>query len=1039
LSLPTAIKVFPPFRLDAVNQCLWRENTRIPLAPKAFAVLGHLVEQAGRLVTPEELLAAVWPDTYVQPEILRKYILEVRRALEDPPRKPQFIETLSRRGYRFIAAVRAENAASTSMAERPDASPKLVGREVAMAELELYRGRALQGHRQVVFVTGEAGIGKTSLVDAFHDRCGQGARFQTASRVAPGAAPSVARGQCVEGFGGKEAYYPVLEALGLFMRGPDGDHVVRTVAAQAPTWLIQFPFLVKPEQRDALLQEILGATRERMVREFCEAIEALTATHPLILILEDLQWVDDSTLDLISALARRRGPARFLLLATYRPVEVILSRSPLKMLKQDLLIHRLCHEVSLERLTGLEVEQYLAAEFPQSSLAPVLSGLIHRHSDGNPLFMVALLERLQQQGLIVQEAGRWTLAVSPEQLDPGVPETLQQMLEVQLQHLSVNDQRFLRAASVAGQRFSAWAAGAVVDAEAGQVEEICEHLAGRQQFIRRAGIQELADGSASAQYEFKHALYREVLFRQLPPLQRRQFHLRLAERLEALSTPADPALASELASHFEAGSDYARAVRYLILTAGNATRRYAHSDAVQLLHHALALLSHLAADTGRELEIEILERISDVLYAQGEMEQSAEIDYRVAELAAQGGFKAPQVYALTRLARALAFLAPDRSIVVCERAVEVSRTHDDPLLAARAEMLMACWHIVINGWSEADSAICSDARARIGRLSDELPAYYEILYAHVQCIQGDYEGAFETASAGIPKSVENDNLVVYFSAHSSLAHALLHLGRWGELLQVAGRAMEVAQKNGNAPWLGIFRATLAWLRFHARDYEGARRAAADLLRTHIEEPPGQVRTMAMITAAYASHAMGDVDQALEYLQSVCERPSHPRFFLDWYWRSIAQYGLVRVWLAKRDPAKASEQAQILIQAVSAAADPAARAFSLETQARVAMAQQDGPQALDFMQAAFAAIGSRPVPHVSLKLHATAGALYRLCGRPQEAEQHRACAAEIIQHLAHSFPEGEPLRESLLAAPIVRPSAEPKIDKTAAPSRPGSRG
>ena len=143
------------------------------------------------------------------------------------------------------------------------------------------------------------------------------------------------------------------------------------MAAQAPTWLIQFPFLVKPEQRDALLQEILGATRERMVREFCEAIEALTATQPLILILEDLQWVDDSTLDLISALARRRGPAQFLLLATYRLVDVILSRSPLKMLKQDLLIHHLCHEVGLDRLTGLEIEQYLAAEFPQRALSRI--------------------------------------------------------------------------------------------------------------------------------------------------------------------------------------------------------------------------------------------------------------------------------------------------------------------------------------------------------------------------------------------------------------------------------------------------------------------------------------------------------------------------------------------------------------------------------------------------------------------------------------------------------------------------------------------
>jgi ATP/maltotriose-dependent transcriptional regulator MalT len=251
--------------------------------------------------------------------------------------------------------------------------------------------------------------------------------------------------------------------------------------------------------------------------------------------------------------------------------------------------------------------------------------------------------------------------------------------------------------------------------------------------------------------------------------------------------------------------------------------------------------------------------------------------------------------------------------------------------------------------------------------------------------------------------------------------------------------VEVAEKNGNAPWIGIFRATLAWLRFHARDYEGARRAAADLLGTHTEEPAGQVRTMAMITAAYAGHALGDFGQALEYLQSVCARPIHPRFFLDWYWRSIAQYGLVRVWLAKGEPAKAAEQAQLLQQAVSSAADPAARAFSLETQARVAMAQQKWPQALDFMHAAFAAIGSRPVPHVSLKLHATARALHNLCGGPQEAEHHRARAADIVQQLARSLPEGEPLRESLLAAPIMRPSAERKIDKTAAPGRLDRRG
>jgi DNA-binding winged helix-turn-helix (wHTH) protein len=98
---------FPPFRLDPANQCLYRGDTRIALMPKPFAVLQHLVEHAGRLVTQEELLTAIWPETYVQPEVLRRYILEIRRALGDQPEAPRFIETVPKRGYRFLAAVTA--------------------------------------------------------------------------------------------------------------------------------------------------------------------------------------------------------------------------------------------------------------------------------------------------------------------------------------------------------------------------------------------------------------------------------------------------------------------------------------------------------------------------------------------------------------------------------------------------------------------------------------------------------------------------------------------------------------------------------------------------------------------------------------------------------------------------------------------------------------------------------------------------------------------------------------------------------------------
>src|SRR5258707_10528435 len=116
-----------------------------------------------------------------------------------------------------------------------------------------------------------------------------------------------------------------------------------------------------PEQRDWLQKEILGSTPGRMVREICHAFEVMAAQNPLVLILEALHWVDASTLDLISALARRRGPAKLVVVGTYRPADVIISQSPLKALKQDLLVHHLCHEITVERLRWWTSKSCLSA------------------------------------------------------------------------------------------------------------------------------------------------------------------------------------------------------------------------------------------------------------------------------------------------------------------------------------------------------------------------------------------------------------------------------------------------------------------------------------------------------------------------------------------------------------------------------------------------------------------------------------------------------------------------------------------------------
>src|SRR5215510_2008749 len=121
---------FGPFRLDTVSHRLWRGDARVSVTPKAFDLLRYLIEHRERVVSQNEILDALWPRTHVNPEVVKKHILEIRKALGDRSRPPVFIETFPKRGYQFVAAVRE----APVSASRPDlATPgTMVGRDAAM-------------------------------------------------------------------------------------------------------------------------------------------------------------------------------------------------------------------------------------------------------------------------------------------------------------------------------------------------------------------------------------------------------------------------------------------------------------------------------------------------------------------------------------------------------------------------------------------------------------------------------------------------------------------------------------------------------------------------------------------------------------------------------------------------------------------------------------------------------------------------------------------------------------------------------------------
>jgi predicted ATPase/DNA-binding winged helix-turn-helix (wHTH) protein len=573
------------FGLDTANERLSRNDVVIPLRPKSYGVLRYLIEHAGQLVRKGDLLDAVWPDTAVTDAVLKGCIREIREALEDEADAPRFIVTAHRRGYRFIAAV-------TSPIDRPAQSMtstvvRAFGRDGQLGWLQERLDQALRGDRQVVFIAGEPGIGKSTLVDAFVER------------IAADSSTRIGRGYCIEHHGSAEAYLPVLDAFGRLCRETGGERLVAVLRQHAPTWLAQMPSLVGTADREALAREALGATPPRMLREMAEAIEAATDERPLLLVLEDLHWSDYSTVDLLAALATRRETARLFVVGTYRTVDVVAGGHPLRRMTQELLTHGKSRELLLTELPQEAVAELLAARFPANSFSVELARVLHERTEGHPFFIVSVLDELIRTGVIHSGTGGWELRVDAAEAARAVPETARLMIERQIDGVSAEERRVLEAASVAGVEFSTQAVAAATGDAPLRIEEWCAALARRRQFLQPSRPFDLPDGTMETRYRFLHALYRTVLYDQVPAGRRTQIHRRVGEHLEQVYGEQARNIAAELAVHFEQGQDWKRAVTWLQQAATNATHRSASKEAVALGQRALALLPRLPADAER--------------------------------------------------------------------------------------------------------------------------------------------------------------------------------------------------------------------------------------------------------------------------------------------------------------------------------------------------------------------------------------------------------------------------------------------------------
>jgi predicted ATPase/type II secretory pathway predicted ATPase ExeA len=559
------------------------------------AILRYLLERPQQLVTKQELMQALWPQAKVLDATLKVSIGEIRKALGDRATKSQFVETVGRKGYRFVAPISLR---LSGKAVGDSVSP-VVGRASELEQLRNHLELANQGKRQIVFVTGEPGIGKTTLIELF------------SQSIATDGKVVIALGQCIEQYGAGEAFMPILDALERLCKSPEGSNLIEVLRRCAPSWLLSLPGLVSPEERVEFARQTQGTTLERRLREIAALLEEIAKTQTVVLILEDLHWLDPSSLALISFLARRRETARLIMIGTYRAGEVERLSHPLKTVAAELAMHNFCTNLPLRLLSRGEVGEYLSARFETLMVSDRVLSTVYQRSEGNPLFMVSVVDYLVSRNAIVCDRRSLNLAELGDQT--AVPSTIRDLIERQISALSREDQELLETASVAGTTFSVAVVARVLGSARDQVDEQCRAMAKQNQFLQYAGSRLRPSGGFTSRYSFLHSLHQNIIYDRITRAKRSRLHQVIGERTEAAYEGATEKVATELALHFERSGDYDRAVRYLLKAAQEAVRKSAYSEAINHAAIGSSLLKQLEPSTQKAewgLSLELLLGVS---------------------------------------------------------------------------------------------------------------------------------------------------------------------------------------------------------------------------------------------------------------------------------------------------------------------------------------------------------------------------------------------------------------------------------------------
>jgi DNA-binding CsgD family transcriptional regulator len=786
-------------------------------------------------------------------------------------------------------------------------SPVFVGRDAELAALTAALDAAVAGEPTVVLLGGEAGVGKTRLVEEAAGRANDaGAR--------------VLAGSCIEMGGEGLPFGPLAHVFRSLMRDTSPEELDAFVGPARSELARVLPDL-DPDSAPSAAPLGEGGTA-RLLELVVGVIERLAADRPLMFVIEDLHWADRSTLDLVALLVRALHADRVLVVASFRTDELHRSH-PLRPLVTGWERVRAVQRIELDRLGRAEVAQQLEAILGAPP-SPRLVDQVHERSEGNAFLVEEILGAVQS-------------GADPDQL----PLSLRDVLLARVERLAPSTQRLLRVAAAGGPAVSDRLLAAVAGVEEAELDAALREAVEHHVLV----VDETERG-----YVFRHALTRDAIYGDTLPRERVRIHTAYGDALSA-----DPALAggnvavaAALALHWTAAHDLPRAL-VACVEAAQLAAGYAPAEALRHLERALEIWPQVpdaAQRTGIDI-VEALRRAGQSAYAAGALDRSlAMFDDALAELGPEAD---PERRALLMEARAATVLDSGRE---AEARLDLERAAallpDDPPSDARALVLtaLASQRGVVGDFegalAAAEQAVA--AATRVGAPGREATARIMLGMALVYV-----EGArgLPELELGVRLAEEADDHAIALRGHVNLSDALQSLGRSRDSADVAERGMELAARVGltRSVYGVIVAINLAEAQFHiGRWDDGYRvltramdnglaspfasvildhRARIDALAGRYEDARTDLETAHRLlparegvqysvarafAAAEMARARGDAAGAREDLRGALEHEAAA---------PIARYAWQLVWLGLRVEAEASEPAPDRVAALEA--------------------------------------------------------------------------------------------------------------------------